>query len=1143
MRLLPTISILVLFHIAAYADIAPSNQEPAKGLLNEIQQTGDSEEIAQKKSFQSEVLIIKSETKAIEMLQGIIKKRKNTPEEPDLLFRLAELYMRRSKSGRFFDLNESSEIKLKQIGLARETAYKPLNEALRIYEDMIRRFPKYDTLDAVYFNAAMAYAQTQQLPKARQHYGDLISKFPKSPLVPDALLEAGEIDYQKQLFTRALEQFKAIEEFKNSKAYPYGLYKSAWCYYNLKQTDSGINQLLEVLKINPIGTNDKNKYNLRQETLRDLTLFGGENLLPQQVIGFFRPLTNDEEFGSIILALTDLYESHSRFKEISIFADEFIERFSTNPKVPELYVRLIQTHETLKNREAVIEKMKGMSRFCQRNHERNDATDICFTEFKKVSLEISKKWWEIWLKNKTHEQFSELTQKAFEILLENDTITQPDSASRYAYADLLFQIGQFDKAQKQYELISLQPACPAAMKHDALYGSLFSVEKMISAKPSSELTEKQKVLSLRYIEEFKTGEYIIPITFKLGLIAYQQAAYDLSLRYLNSIVSQKLQAEFQLQTEDMILDIYNIKKDYVTLLSQIKKIHAKTENTKRRESLILLQQQAHYAIIANPEKNESAEQHIEKLMGFSAEYRQTPMAQTAHWQAIAQAYAAEEDFLGAQLSEKYYDDYPTDSRNTDSLKEALKVYIDSAHINEAIRIVAVLSKLQKNEERSYRQLECQLTDLLQQKSKALTCYAQLFNDSNMEQKKALLPSYLSLFEQNKTAPEYSKLQQQLLNMQIEPYATQILIVQAQTLLEQGQAREAFQMSLKINARNVDEGVRAEVRVLQARILEDEFRAQSLKTREDKLSLVLAMKAEKLDKSLTAYTSALKMSNSEPVQKSALEGIDRLYSHFISAIQNIVLPETLSAADRQQIQNELKTLIAPFNERHLANRKKMAELNNVGSTLPNELPWQSILASESDKKNFKAPSAEIFESYYFLPDNNSIRSQAQLKTKECRDSLVSWEATAVCAANGRYAQAEKMALKLAENKKMRALALYTLSVMAYEKQELRLSKWLIEKSVTQNNHLSLSVYQQARLDYTAIGLTAYFKNIDKMLDIQKDIPELSMITGLKAFSERDYKQAKKEFSRLTEKQIYNYGMNHFLNFTHQQSQLSSNVGGH
>lgn len=1142
MRWLYLFILSFLISHSATAGVDPTASEPAKGLLKEIQQNGDSEELSQKKSFQSEVLIIKSETKAIEMLQGIIKKRKNTPEEPDLLFRLAELYMRRSKSGRFFDLNEGSEIKLKQIGLGRESAQKPLLEALRIYEDMIRRFPHYDTLDAVYFNAAMAYAQTSQLPKARQHYGDLITKFPNSPLVPDALLEAGEIDYQKQLFTRALEQFKAIEKFKNSKAYPYGLYKSAWCYYNLKQTDAGINQLLEVLKINPIGTNDKNKYNLRQETLRDLTLFGGETLQPQQVIGFFRPLTSDEEFGSVILALTELYESHSRFKEISIFADEFIERFASNPKTPELYVRLVQTHETLKNRDTVIEKLKGLAQFCRRH----DETPDCFVQFKKVSLEISKKWWEIWLKNKTHEQFSELTKKSFEILLENDNPAQPDSSSRYAYAELLFQMNQFEKSEVQYETVSLQPQCEAAMKHDALYGALFSVEKMISTPSSknsiADLIEKQKLLSLRYTQEYPKGEYVIPITFKLGLIAYQQTAYDLSLQYLNSILSQRLPADLQLQTEDMILDIYNIKKDYVTLLSQIKKISAQTENPKRRETLLLLQQQAHYAVIANSATNEAAKVHIEKLMNFASEYKQTPLAQTAHWQAIAQAYTAEEDFLGARLSEKFYTDFPADARNKDSLKEALKVYIDSAHISDAIRVVGVLAQLQKDEARTYRTLECQLTDLLQLKSKALSCYGQLFNDSTVEQKKALLPSYLALFEQNKNSAEYTRLQQQIINMQIEPYATQILIAQAQTMLEQNKPKEAFQMSLKINARNVDEGTRAAARLIQARILEDEFRAQSLKAREDKLSIVLAMKTEKLDKSLTAYTSALKMSNNDSVQKSALEGIDRLYSHFITAVHDMVLPETLTTSDKQQLQNELKALVAPFSEKHLANRKKLAELDHTATTLPNELPWQSILVSEEDQKKFKAPSAQVFESYYFLPETSSIRSTAQLKNKECYENMIAWESAAICASQGRYNDAEKITLRLAEDKKQRPLALYYLSLMAYDQQQPRLSQWLIEKSATQNNRLSLAVYQQARLSYTTSGLTAYFKNIDKMLNVQKDIPELSMISGLKAFSERDYKQAKKEFSRLTEKQIYTYGMNTFLNFINQQTQLTSNVGG-
>ena len=48
-----------------------------------------------------------------------------------------------------------------------------------------------------------------------------------------------------------LEKFKKVEAYPNSKAYPYAIYKSAWCHYNLKETEQGIEKLQVVLKNNP----------------------------------------------------------------------------------------------------------------------------------------------------------------------------------------------------------------------------------------------------------------------------------------------------------------------------------------------------------------------------------------------------------------------------------------------------------------------------------------------------------------------------------------------------------------------------------------------------------------------------------------------------------------------------------------------------------------------------------------------------------------------------------------------------------------------------------------------------------------------------------------------------------------------------
>ena len=164
-----------------------------KGTLPEVRLDSKNEDKNQETAFKSEVMITKAENKAIESLIKIIQKKKNTPEEPDLLFRLAELYMRRAKSGRFFEMYDKADKKLLQTGVQTQKSQQALKNAIVVYNRIESNYPKYKDLDAVYFNNAMAHQQTKQIERAKTLYNNLVSQFPKSPLVPDALLENGDI--------------------------------------------------------------------------------------------------------------------------------------------------------------------------------------------------------------------------------------------------------------------------------------------------------------------------------------------------------------------------------------------------------------------------------------------------------------------------------------------------------------------------------------------------------------------------------------------------------------------------------------------------------------------------------------------------------------------------------------------------------------------------------------------------------------------------------------------------------------------------------------------------------------------------------------------------------------------------------------
>ena len=74
-----------------------------KGKVNPQSDEIDSYE---SKALKVELLVEKSEKQAISQLTKLIRKYKNSPLEADMQMRLAELYVRRSKTVLFFELNK-----------------------------------------------------------------------------------------------------------------------------------------------------------------------------------------------------------------------------------------------------------------------------------------------------------------------------------------------------------------------------------------------------------------------------------------------------------------------------------------------------------------------------------------------------------------------------------------------------------------------------------------------------------------------------------------------------------------------------------------------------------------------------------------------------------------------------------------------------------------------------------------------------------------------------------------------------------------------------------------------------------------------------------------------------------------------------
>lgn len=1113
------LAILFLLNISESASAATET----KGLIPEVRANSKDEEKNEQTSYKSELMISKAEENAIKSLEKIIQKKKGSPQEADLLNRLAELHMKRAKSGRFFDLMDKKTSRTQ----AESSAKKSLLTAISIYERILKEYPKFSDIDSVYFNCAFANLQVGQAAKAQQYYTTLVNNYPKSSLLPDALLEVGEIYYNQQNFETALGFFKRIEAFPKSKAYSYGVYKSAWCYYNLKDTDEGIKKLKFIVQNNPADTQDTRKYNLRKEALRDLTLFVGETVPPQELYAFFKSITTDEELGEVMVNLASLYESHSRYKEISIFMKEFIDKNEDNPAVAKSYVKMIQIQETLKQRDQVISSMKKLSEYCQ-THVEN--TNVCKEEFKKVSLEISKKWWEVWLKNKKHTEFSKLTETAFEILIDNEDPKKPDYVSHHAYAELLFQLDKFEKASEQYEFVSKQAGIDQQKKHAALYGAIYSLDKLAELQSSKKeevdslSSGRQQALAMRYVAEFPQGEHVEPLKFKLGFLAYQKQDLETAMKYLLPMAENSKNKELKNKSEDIILDIYNLKKDYKSLLSFSKGASQKAADPERKKYLTKLNEEASYSQMQNESKDLAASAKIDKLMKFSAEYKDSKLSKDALWQSVSLAYSNGLDVAGADLSLTYIEKYPGDSKNKDALKEAIKAYTDAGYIPNAIKGLNQLASVDKDKASTYVETTCDLLRVNYQIADARNCYNKLLKgQSDSKKRNALISKILDTFDDksdlNKNLAAVEGLENLVMREGIEPYTTQILISKAQDLLKARKYTEAFNASLKINSRSVSSELRAEARLIQAAILEDEFMKQSVKSSEAKFALVLSMKTERLDKAYTAYTSAIKMTTNKEIHQKALEGIDRLYSHFIVAISDMPVPKSLSAEEQAALKGELAKMTDPFKAKKLENSQRLAEVSKATMKTAN-VDWKTLSPNVSVEPQLQFPEATALTNY--LPTSMDIKKQnvgrLPAGEKKCDSKLTTAQSIGGCLQTKNFTIAENLSLKLTATKENRPLGLYYLSVIADMKKQPIKALWLIERAIAQEPDISFFQYQKGKVIYETEGPSEAMAFFEKSEDLKNSAKEISILSGLKSYSQKDFISATEDLKSISAEEI-------------------------
>ncbi|MBC7370067.1 MAG: tetratricopeptide repeat protein [Bdellovibrionaceae bacterium] len=1124
--------------------LAQAKSNDGKGLLPEVRiGEGGSELENDKKALTSEIMITRSENKAIESLQRMIKQQKpGSTILGDLYYRLAELYMRRSKSGRFFEMNVNNPvIKSSVFPVPNERGSEAVKRAIAVYSRVETEFPKFKEMDSVLFNNAFAHQQIGKSSEAAAIFGRLVDKFPKSPLIADGTLALGELLYDQGKFPQALEQFLKLEKMPKSRVFSYGMYKAAWSYYNMKDADHGMKKLIQVVKTNPPlkeGEVPNNRHNLRKEALRDLTVFVGDTYTADKLYDFFLTVCQDSEIGQSMIDLAKLYESHSRQKEMGIFLGEFIEKNPTNPHVLKAHLYLVNANEDLKLRDKVIGHLQASSELCKSDspwrtaQKVEDAADACEKDFRRESLEIAKKWWEIWLKNKQNVAFSDLTQKSFRLILENEDQAKPDLKTHFALGELLFQLGKYDDASKEYKFVGDRAQEPV-MQHDSNYGALYSIEKALEKSKDKDPSRNalRKELAMNYLTKNPTGKHAQNVRFKLGHIAYEEANYVDADKWLRPIAETSKDETLKKKAEDLILDMLNMKKDYVGLQKFSKKILASNTTDDRKKGMTKILEESSFAEIQDFSKTADAMASARKLIDFAKDHENSPLAKDSLWQALSMLYANGRQFEGAELSLQYAKKYPDDKRTLDGLKDAARSFAEIGQLLRAADTLKLIADMDKKNANAHMEMAADFLRLESRTKEARDIYTKLMSTMDNKNQARMITKIMLTYGSNSNHPEYQKLQEKILAINMEPYATQILNDRAERLLLAGKKTEAFEVSRKIMGRSIPSEDKAPARLVQAQILESELASQSVKARIEKFAFVLEMKTEKLNKVQTAYLNAMSLSKEEKIVRKALAGLDRCYANYISSLQNMPMPGGLQEAERAAVKEALTKLTAPIQAKKTDNEAKLKSMVVARATDGKDRDYSELNPEATISPAVNYPQAFMFEAYLTNRTDMALSRVTKAQAKACNRSFATKDAKIQgilemannCYVSKQYDVTEKLSLELAKFKETRPLGLYYLSLASDARDQKEKALWLADELMKSQPENPLVIYQKGRLMYQLEDINAAIPFFAKVVDMNIGSSEMSTFAAVKSYTEKDFITSTENFSKLAQDQVYTYNV--------------------
>lgn len=230
----------------------------------------------------------------------LIAKSRNAPYLPDLQFRLAELYVEKSRY-RYHLQAETRPEGIKGAMVSPETKLLK-QKAIQIYTRVLREFPDFKDADKLTFYLAHEQRELGEFDAMLKTQADLIRKYPSSPLRLDAEQILGDYWFDKADLKQAEGHYRAILDAPPSPVHDLARYKMGWIRINQANHAEAVTFFEAAAASAPLpGVDVAKALSVKREALLDLVYSYTEARPAKGALQYFEKLSDSRATFSLAL--------------------------------------------------------------------------------------------------------------------------------------------------------------------------------------------------------------------------------------------------------------------------------------------------------------------------------------------------------------------------------------------------------------------------------------------------------------------------------------------------------------------------------------------------------------------------------------------------------------------------------------------------------------------------------------------------------------------------------------------------------------------------------------------------------------------------------------------------------------------------